>query len=1058
MSKVTQTQVQARRWSHLAISASAGTGKTFRLSNRFLDLLANGIANEEILATTFTRKAAGEILDRVLLRLAQAATSDKKRQELGSFLQVSSFSQADCLQLLTDCTRNLNRLRISTLDSFFMAIASSHSLELGLPSGWTIVDEVTDAALRAEAMRDALAQDATSSLVNLLHLLTKGETTRSVFREVQEVVGNLYGLYLETTPEAWRMLARSKGLEPRQLEESILALESLPLPTGQFDKKRREEVDKARAGDWTDFIRTGLASKILHGETTFSRKEIPAELVALYQPLLDHAKSELLNPIVFQNEATFTLLEKFDREYQRLKFEQQSLRFEDVTRLVAQSPALQQVEQLGFRLDGSVRHLLLDEFQDTSLSQWQVLRPFAKQVTSLTERASFFCVGDVKQAIYGWRGGLAQIFEALEGELGQLTHEKLVKSFRSSPAVIETVNHVFAKLHQHNNLDDHAATIVRWQERFSAHETALTELPGYACLRTLPEVPEDLVADDVRDEYVAHYVEQLRQESPHAEIGILVKKNDTVRRMIFALRERGIYASEEGGNPLIDSAAVSLVLSLLRLSDHPGDTAAWFHVAHSPLGVALEIREPYQTHTADRIASGLRSQLLAEGYGACLLRWAKSLAPACNQREMSRLDQLVELAYSYQAQATLRADGFVAFVEQQKVSDPTQAPVRVMNVHQSKGLEFDIVVLPELDKRLIGQPPQFVVGRDSPVSPVTAVCRYVNQDLQSFLPKSFQNMFEQADAERLSEALCVLYVALTRAKHALHMLVEAKPAASANCAKTSAGLLRAALCDNRQLPPDKLVYEVGDPRWFEKVVTDKTAEKSAPAVEASPSFAIKLAATGKQRQRGWQAVSPSQLEGGGARDAQEIFRAERSRGQQFGTLAHAWLAEVRWLSEGVPGDETLRRIAVREEGTQIDLLSAIAQYRRWLTLPGLIELLDEERFRKLSSPLAKDAQSLQIDVFNERTFALQHDEQLLTGSIDRLILWRRGKEVVAAEVIDYKTDTLAAGDRQALAEKVDFYRPQLQAYRQAVAQLYRLTEKQIRLRLFFLATGESSEV
>ena len=85
------------------------------------------------------------------------------------------------------------------------------------------------------------------------------------------------------------------------------------------------------------------------------------------------------------------------------------------------------VDEVLYRLDSHLSHMLLDEFQDTSLLQWQVLRPFAHRVVdggqSQNAACSFFCVGDVKQAIYGWRGGVAEIFEAIDRELGGLEHE-----------------------------------------------------------------------------------------------------------------------------------------------------------------------------------------------------------------------------------------------------------------------------------------------------------------------------------------------------------------------------------------------------------------------------------------------------------------------------------------------------------------------------------------------------------------------------------------------------------------------------------------------------------
>lgn len=121
------------RFPNLVVHASAGTGKTFQLSNRYIALVARGDSPDTILATTFTRKAAGEILDRVLFRLAEAASEDKKLSELAGHIGDRGFDRSGCLALLCRLARFIHRLRISTLDSFFIQVAQSFCLELGLP-------------------------------------------------------------------------------------------------------------------------------------------------------------------------------------------------------------------------------------------------------------------------------------------------------------------------------------------------------------------------------------------------------------------------------------------------------------------------------------------------------------------------------------------------------------------------------------------------------------------------------------------------------------------------------------------------------------------------------------------------------------------------------------------------------------------------------------------------------------------------------------------------------------------------------------------------------------
>src|SRR5207249_1970782 len=103
-----------------------------------------------------------------------------------------------------------------------------------------------------------------------------------------------------------------------------------------------------------------------------------------------------------------------------------------------------------------------------------------------------------------------------------------------------------------------------------------------------------------------------------------------------------------------------------------------------------------------------------------------------DRRDLSRLQQLVEMAYAFGPRSTLRADDFVTWVRNQRVPDPSGAKVRVMTMHAAKGLQFDAVFLPELDTGLLGQPPSFVVGRGKDLS-VNFVCRYAIEAVQELL-------------------------------------------------------------------------------------------------------------------------------------------------------------------------------------------------------------------------------------------------------------------------------------------------------------------------------------
>ncbi len=369
------------------IRASAGTGKTFQLSNRYLALLNSGVTPDQILATTFTRKAAGEILERVIQRLAEAAVDESKRAELAEFIDAENLSQSRCYALLRTVIQNLHRLQICTLDAFFAQLAGSFSLELGLPTGWTILEQIRDQALRNEAIELTL-QENPSEVTRLIHLMAKGEARRSVSDLLRSTVSQLYNLYLETDSQAWHRIPRPRLLNSDKLSRAIQTLETVPLPKHKtFEKTRSSDVDAVTAGDWETFVGKGLAAKVLAGETMYCRKEISEEVVAAYQPLIKHARAVLLEQMAQQTEATYKLLDQFHTHYQRLKYQARALRFEDVTRSLVGQPALGNIRQQYFRLDTYLDHLLLDEFQDTSLIQWQVLQPLATHVTRRSAEA-----------------------------------------------------------------------------------------------------------------------------------------------------------------------------------------------------------------------------------------------------------------------------------------------------------------------------------------------------------------------------------------------------------------------------------------------------------------------------------------------------------------------------------------------------------------------------------------------------------------------------------------------------------------------------------------------
>lgn len=1056
----------------LVIRASAGTGKTFQLTNRFIALLRESPV-DSILASTFTRKAAGEILERILLRLAQASLDPKELKLLSQFIPGKNFSKQECLEILSDVTRHLHRMRISTLDGFFARLAGSFSLELGLPPGWRMMEDLEANDLRDHAIELVLSRNDVSETIQLMNLLDKGRSSRRVHDLVLDKINTFYTIFRRSDKEVWDRFPDVHFLKPEARESIIQQIKTFPLSNGNHIRQRDNDVEKMLGGNWGDLVTAGMMKAILGGGTYYGL-EIDPELVALYEQILEHIRADIVVPWRSQTAATWNLLNDYHQVSERLKQETKGLTFEDVSIRLADSLKQHATERLAYRLDASIEHVLLDEFQDTAPIQWQVIRPFAMR-TCERDSTSFFCVGDTKQAIYGWRGGEAAIFDAIQSELPGVEDQPLNKSFRSSQTVIDTVNRLFRGIGRHDSFDVHLLDVVqKWSREFPEHETAKTELPGYSRLEVGP-VPPNFVAgetqqgkvDDCLWRRTAEIVAEQRQKAPEHTVAVLTRTNKSVGRVIFELNRLGIDASEEAGSPLNDSAAVLAVMALMKMVDHPGDTIARFHVAKSPLGELMEFTQWQDDQAAHQFATKMRLEIAQNGFGQLIHKLTSDLAPHCSPRDLKRLMQLSEQADNFDSFAMgSRISRFIHYIETCRVDQPTDSYVRVMNVHQSKGLEFDTVILPELDSE-VTRHPSYLMRTPIPGEPpdVVALSR-AHHDIE-VASTELKEAYEQTTARAMEESLCLLYVALTRAVHNLHIVIRPRNAkeAESHLPKTFAGLVRAGLAPERELEPGATLFELGDPNWFDKT-GDEESPDDQPQTPAQPK-SIQFA--DRQGSRRLQKVVPSQEEGSRFIRLSDVLPRGNSAAMDRGTLFHRWMEQIRWLDEARPADTVLRQIG-RELGhdqsrdsSRLNLEKSLTQFQSMIRVPQVAWALSKRSYLNgdLEVPPSVQAEiqaePINLEVINERPFSVLADGRIISGTIDRLVLLSRNWQLVAADVVDFKTDAMP-DDPQEIEDKIEHYRGQLEAYVRAVSKIYHLPVNRISARLILLNLGRVESV
>ena len=1041
------------------IEALAGSGKTQELMFRFLRLMKSGADPRTILATTFSRKAAGEIRDRIIESLAKAVLDPDELKSLVKHVPEIDDGQEGCEKLLRELSASMHRLNIGTIDSFFVKTAQSFSDALEMTPGWSILDEAHEEEVFSSAV-ESMTKDTknTKHFADLLRWSKSGAKV-PIGKTLSELQRQAYTSVRDTDESAWLW-----GTEFPTMGKVEVATAIQQLATQVTEKKRHatdlvKAIDKLERGDWKSFVTTGMASKVLDESYQYYRQDIDSHIVTALEPLVNHAIGVMANRLIAKNKGTYELMHDLNECWSEAKHASGRYSFDDVTYRLSFINVMQNLMELQFRLDNSIDHMLIDEFQDTSLTQWSVLKPIVDEIYQSESDRSLFVVGDVKQSLYGFRGGEPALLRTLPDRLQDAETRKLEKSWRCSSPVLDAVNTIFENAHKADLLQDHASGAAEsWQEDFIHHESAKPKRAGYAVIETAgidPDEEKSQLALTV--EKVVEIVSHIHKNAPKAEIGILVRGNtkQQIQRIVHALRtnkDHPVLAAEFGGNPLTDSPAVTVILSALLMADVPGNSIARFHVCNSPLSQHLEIEWDGSDGAYERVCRKIRRQLASKGYAEVVSTFAEQLIASVDERERLRLWQLIELAESRSddigPSGGLRPSEFVKLVKETQVPDPASSLVQVMTVHKSKGLSFDAVVVCDLDQA-IWKSPKIMEEHDDPCEPPVHVGMYASEYLDHAIPE-YADMRCEMQSHQVNDALCLLYVAMTRAKHALHMVIPSRK--SKKHVKRLDGLLLQILGEDQPQEPDTIVWTAkgSDKNWFRALSSEAGHEQT----ESIKPFTMKELHTDDVFQgHGVASSSPSSLEGGGKVNISERFNGKTNSGLSWGTVTHYWFEEIEWLDGTTPSIETLIASAPREEAALLgeETLRAAAEC--------FIAAIESNAIHELLSKPKGN-----VAVFNEQTFALRVEKGTdfasvslkeltdLQGSIDRLVVFYDDEGTpIRADVIDWKTDSFTDDERE---KKIEHYAPQLASYRLAASRLLGIDPADVSTNLVFVKYRE----
>jgi len=1025
------------------VQAPAGSGKTELLIQRTLLLLATVASPEEIVAITFTRKAAGEMRTRVLRALAaaradQAPDGPHEARTLELAQAVARQDERHGWRI----AENPTRLRIQTIDALCASLARQMPIlsQFGAPPETVEdADELYLEAARATLEAVESEHDVAADVARLLAHLDN-----DVARVEQLLAGMLRrrdhwirhhrrldraALEAALAAERDRLVARARELDPGAPAANADAWQAraaaLLTKQGEWRKRSQEAQALTGAPDGEE-LRAALAALLDMPPATYS--EAQWEALAAIGNLLPHALAQLKVVCQARGQVDFT------------EVAQAALRAlgED------EAPT-----DLALALDYRIRHLLVDEFQDTSITQYELIAKLTAGWEPGDGR-TLFVVGDPMQSIYRFREAeVGEFLRAWENaRIGSvaLTPVRLTANFRSQAGIVEWVNATFRQVMP--GREDVAAGAVHYAASAAVHAA----MPGD------PVVVHPFFAGDDAGEAarVVDLVGRVRETEPDASVAVLVRNRGQLREIVPQLRAAGLRFRAIEIEPLGARPVVQDLLVLTRAVAHPADRLAWLAVLRAPwCGLTLadlsalaegddvrtvaelmrdgerlvrltddgrerlvRVREVMDASAAIRLRGSLRDRVEAA--------WLALGGPACVADATDLEDAGIYLDALEAAEHAGALQDLAAF--EARVAELWALPdvharendVQIMTIHKAKGLEFDHVIVPGLGRAPRADEKRLFLWMERPAR-ASDEARLLVAPIEEAGADgdAIYAWLRRLDAERAGhEAGRLLYVAATRARRRLHLLGVAALDDRAGAPRPpGAHTLLAKL------------WPVVEARFAAAVRDDGRVDHRAASAPAALDRSVRRLVSGwtlalPPASAAWQPPDDE------ARAQDEIeFSWVGETARHVGSVVHRWLqriaddalagwdeARIERLRPTVQAELAARDVRVSERA------DAVAR-----VLTALARAISDPRGRWVLGPHPEAATEYRITA-------------RIDGAVRRLAIDRLFREESGARwIVDYKTSQHQGADVEAFLERErERYAAQLARYACALGDVDRL--------------------
>jgi len=812
------------------VEASAGSGKTYALAKRYVQLLINPylkpqeIPLNSILAITFTNKAAIEMKERILEFLKRISLDDfsshEEKEDIISSLAVDEESARKKARLIMDyLLKNYNFFQVQTIDSFINAILYSCAFKLGLSAGFRTRQDYSDyLSYSLDKLIDEASRD--KEVLNLFHnflmhyLFLNNKTS---WFPKQDILLAVMSLFSKSNKYAGAFV--SNDIQPKDLLESKRLIMRLiselkdNLPVGanasftkslnSFLQQNRDAFDIDSLSDYfkrDDFpaAKGFIVPAKIKGLWVDIRKNIiklcELESASAFNYYIDifNGVSEHLKNISVKEDVLF--LEALNKQVRGL-FDEKSL----------------MLPELYYRLATSFKHFLIDEFQDTSRLQWENL--FMMVEDALSSGGSLFYVGDKKQAIYRFRGGEVSLIDSAKHHFKgfNLIEEPLNMNYRSQKEIVgfnnvvfseDNLRRFFSEAAEEPDIDE-AVKIFRGSQQAYRKDKP----NGYVRLEIVDSKDRDQQKDAVRLKLLG-YIKDLNRRFDFKDIALLARKNNEVELLTSWLLEEGIPVESEKTLNIRENPYIKELISFLRFLNSPIDNLSFasFILGDIFLKASLVRAEEMQDfifRSREKTKQGL--YLYREFRDEFPLLWDNFIEEFFKSVGFIPLYELVisifakfNVMHNFSGYQGFFMK-FLEFIKEQEEENPgissfleffdmvsddklyvnvkENDSVKIYTIHKSKGLEFSVVIIPfleiniKIDKEVVGEQAGDIK------------LLYLKKKYAEFSP-FLGRLYKEQYMKSLIDELNSIYVAFTRAQNELYILVPSKAEKGPNVATT----------------------------------------------------------------------------------------------------------------------------------------------------------------------------------------------------------------------------------------------------------------------------------